>query len=90
MKRIVAIYRGHVQNVGFRANAVQQSGGLDLSGFVRNQSDGSVQMDVQGPAADVDTLLRRIQSSMSDNIDDVRIDPRDPKERDAGFCIRYA
>ena len=46
----IAVY---VQGVGFRMTAVAQARGLAFDGFVRNEADGSVQMDVEGVAADV-------------------------------------
>ncbi|HET9229776.1 MAG TPA: acylphosphatase [Vitreimonas sp.] len=49
--------RGHVQGVGFRMYVVRKARQLGLSGWVRNRLDGSVEADVQGPAAAVDALI---------------------------------
>ena len=48
MKRCRVRYEGCVQGVGFRVTAVRQSTGLNVHGFVRNEPDGSVLMDVEG------------------------------------------
>jgi acylphosphatase len=49
--------RGRVQGVGFRAWTVATARGLDLSGWVRNRRDGSVEMLAVGTAANVDALV---------------------------------
>ena len=87
-KRLGVTFLGHVQGVGFRVNAIQQAGGLDITGFVRNQPDGSVYLDAQGPSTDVDQLLQRIKRSMASQIDEVNIDERPPMPDRQGFVIR--
>lgn len=86
---MVVRYHGDVQGVGFRATAVQQAAGLRIDGFVRNEADGSVLMDAQGPPADVKELLRRIQAQMGHHIGESLIDRRDPLDDRQGFSIRY-
>ena len=43
----VHIY-GDVQGVGFRALAFKKAKELDIGGFVRNESDGSVYIEAEG------------------------------------------
>jgi acylphosphatase len=62
---------------------------LDVHGFVRNEPDGSVKMDVEGAVADVKELMRRIASAMSGYIDGTDIDERPPRGIDSGFRIQY-
>ena len=52
--------KGQVQGVGFRDWAVDEARGRGLSGWVRNRSDGSVEMLVAGPDATVQDLLRAL------------------------------
>lgn len=82
-------YRGDVQGVGFRANAIHQGRGLNLKGFVRNEPDGDVLLDVQGPETDLNELLRRIGCSMERKINETLIDERDPLPDREKFSIRY-
>lgn len=63
--------------------------GLDVHGYVRNEPDGSVLMDVEGSKRDVQELLSRIKDTMADRIDDVLIDDRDPRGSESGFSIQY-
>lgn len=74
--RYVVRFMGNVQGVGFRMTAVQQSRGLEVHGFVRNEPDGSVRMDVEGGQAAVKELLRRISDIMKTHLDDVQVDHR--------------
>ncbi|TWT50344.1 Acylphosphatase [Rubripirellula amarantea] len=89
VKRMVVRYRGNVQGVGFRMTAVAQSRGLAVHGFVMNEPNGDVLMDVEGSQEDLDTLIQRIKIQMEDRIDDAIIDQRDPLNRSDGFTIRY-
>lgn len=88
-KRVIYRYRGDVQGVGFRVNAIQQARGLAIVGFVRNESNGDVTMDVQGPPDDVNELAKRVGSSMSRKINDTLVDERDPLPDRDHFRIAY-
>jgi acylphosphatase len=52
------IISGRVQGVGFRAWFEETARALDLSGWVRNRSDGTVEALVAGDSAAVEELLR--------------------------------
>ena len=53
-KRIIFI--GRVQGVGFRFTAHSIARRCQLTGFVRNLPDGSVEMFAQGQAEDIESL----------------------------------
>ena len=50
--------KGAVQGVGFRDWAREEAVSRGLSGWVRNRSDGSVELMVSGPDAKVQDMLR--------------------------------
>lgn len=54
-KRIV--FHGRVQGVGFRYTAKYMAQSLGLTGWVRNEYDGTVQMEIQGREALINKLL---------------------------------
>ena len=56
-KRVRVIVRGYVQGVGFRANCARRADALGVTGWVRNQWDGSVEALFEGDAAAVDRLV---------------------------------
>ncbi len=87
--RNVIRYSGHVQGVGFRATTISVARGLDLHGFVRNEPDGSVLVDVDGSKAELKELVRRVKTAMSGRIDSTLIDEFPSLDRTNGFRITY-
>ena len=85
--RLLARYRGRVQGVGFRATVLFHANGLDINGFVRNESDGSVFVDADGSKADLQELIHRIKSRPAGSIDDCDVTWTDPLDRSSGFSI---
>ncbi len=51
------IFKGRVQGVGFRYTTQRAAGRYDLTGFVRNLSDGSVEALLQGTAPNIQACL---------------------------------
>ena len=56
-------FSGDVQGVGFRYHAMYSARNFNLTGWVANRSDGSVEMEVQGPEAAIDYMLRALQEN---------------------------
>jgi acylphosphatase len=56
-RRAHAIVTGLVQGVGYRASTAHEARALGLAGWVRNLPDGAVELEVEGPPADVAALL---------------------------------
>ena len=56
IRKYIQFY-GKVQGVGFRYHATYRAKFLGLTGWVRNCSDGSVEMEVQGKPELIDDLL---------------------------------
>ena len=75
-------FHGHVQGVGFRYQAQNAARQLGLTGWVRNEFDGSVSMEVQGQAEAIDRLVEFLGSNRWINIRemDTEILPVDEKE----------
>ena len=51
------VIEGRVQGVGFRYNTRRRARQLGLAGWVRNNSDGTVEVFCQGPAEKLDPFL---------------------------------
>ncbi len=56
-KRVHLIVSGRVQGVFFRAETQSQALRLNLKGWVRNMSDGRVEILIEGDEADVDRMM---------------------------------
>lgn len=54
-------FSGGVQGVGFRYTAKLLAEELNLVGWVRNQNDGTVLLEIEGGASRVDEFLRAVQ-----------------------------
>ncbi|HAT03063.1 MAG TPA: acylphosphatase [Oribacterium sp.] len=55
-------FYGRVQGVGFRFTAGYLARSLDLTGWVRNEYDGSVTMEVQGRSDAIEHFLNSLQT----------------------------
>lgn len=55
--RVRARVAGHVQGVWYRESCRREAERLGVAGWVRNQPDGSVELEAEGPRAAVDALL---------------------------------
>lgn len=60
LRRERLIFHGRVQGVGFRHCARMICARLSLSGWVRNEEDGTVLMELQGEPAAIEEFLSEI------------------------------
>ena len=86
-KRIV--FQGQVQGVGFRYTSLRIAGHYEVSGFVKNLPDGTVEMVAQGEKAEIDNCVSDIQDYFRGYIRDYTIleIPYNPSYMD--FRISY-
>lgn len=81
------VFSGRVQGVGFRYSAYYLARLLELTGWVRNEYDGTVMMEVQGRPEQIDRLLQKLQSDRLIRID--HISAKDlPLQEERTFCVR--
>jgi len=81
-------YEGRVQGVGFRWTTKRIARGFDVQGWVRNLSDGRVELYVHGEENEVREFLEAVkESELNANIrkEDIYSTPVDTKVR--GFEI---
>ena len=57
-----AVFEGRVQGVGFRYTVEKMANVLMLVGYVKNLSDGAVEVMAAGSKKQLDLLLRQIHS----------------------------
>lgn len=65
-------FYGRVQGVGFRYHATYRARELELTGWVRNEDDGSVEMEVQGDPDRINLLLLYLFKQRFIRIEDMK------------------
>lgn len=63
MQRILGVVKGRVQGVGFRYFTHNLAADHNLSGWVRNRSDGLVEFEIQGKDTEVDRFIERVKQA---------------------------
>ena len=83
MIRKHVVFTGFVQGVGFRWRARQAANLYGCTGWVRNEWDGGVTMEIQGSETEIDLVLRAINAGRYVEIDrmDIQTIEADPEER---------
>ena len=72
--RAFVIFTGTVQGVGFRYTTVNTARNFDVTGWVRNEADGTVKCVVEGEQAEIDRFIAAVQRAMSGHIAGTRIE----------------
>jgi len=82
-------FSGFVQGVGFRYEAKMLASQLDLAGWTRNGSDGTVTVEIEGSAACVDEFLRVMQTVPRFEITDIHAEDLPLAGNEATFKVLY-
>ncbi len=83
------IFKGRVQGVGFRYTAYHSACRYELTGFVRNLSDGSVEMFAQGDPDDLANCLDDIRDHFKGYIKETVANDSPDDPRYTSFVITY-
>ncbi len=62
MPQVHLVLSGRVQGVGFRYYALRAAQRLNLHGWVRNLSDGSVELEAEGPREALEAFASEMRS----------------------------
>lgn len=90
MERLHAVVHGRVQGVGFRDSTQQEAVDLQLTGWVRNQSDGTVHVVAEGEREQLDLLVAFLGRGPSvARVDSVDLDWQEATGEFARFDIRF-
>lgn len=80
--------QGRVQGVFFRASALREARRLGLTGFARNESDGSVYIEIQGDESAVRTFLTWArQGPGAARVDDLTHEAIPPVSDETDFSV---
>jgi acylphosphatase len=88
-RRVALVITGQVQGVFYRREAQREAVRLGLTGFVRNEEDGSVYAEAEGSSTAVGTFIRWCRRGPANaRVEDVRTEERVTLGGD-GFEVRY-
>jgi acylphosphatase len=81
-------YSGQVQGVGFRYTAQRLASRYAVAGYVRNRSDGRVELVAEGEAEEVDAFLGDVARQMAGYVENTSATDEAPGGLQ-GFHIRH-
>lgn len=82
-------FRGEVQGVGFRYRMTYLARGLSVTGWVRNEYDGSVSAELQGREEQIDRIIQKIVEDRHIYLNDMSRKRIELNEEERGFSVRY-
>ena len=83
------IFKGHVQGVGFRFTTHRIAQRYDLTGFVRNLPDGTVETLLEGAEEDIKDCISDIRESFSSHIKNAQAEETAPSGNYESFVITH-
>lgn len=80
-------FSGHVQGVGFRHQAFSIAKGFEITGYVKNLSDGRVELSIEGDKIEIHSYLDTLEEEMDVFITKVDKEEGESKKRFKHFSI---
>ena len=87
--RVSLCFYGRVQGVGFRYKLRYLAEKDSVTGWARNEYDGSVSTELQGLEEDIDKILQALYNDRYIEIDNIRRQKIPLNEEERRFGIRY-
>ncbi len=82
------VFHGRVQGVGFRYTAKYLAQSLELTGWARNEWDGTVTLEVQGREALINKLLAGLNHNRFISISWMDTEEIPLEENERGFSVK--
>ena len=82
-------FTGNVQGVGFRYRQTHLAQYYGVTGWVRNEYDGSVSAELQGLVGEIDQMIQQLKQDRYIDITGMDRQNMPPDEQENGFHIRY-
>ncbi|AGT30818.1 acylphosphatase [Geobacillus genomosp. 3] len=90
MKRVHVMVEGRVQGVGFRYFVQHEALKRQLTGWVKNNDDGTVEMEAQGHESALQLFLDTIEAgTMFAKVSHMHVEPRPVRPDETKFRIMY-
>lgn len=82
------VFTGRVQGVGFRYRVSYLARHYGVTGWVRNNYDGSVEAEMQGREEELDMIIQKLQQDTYIRIDWIVRDRMELETEERGFSVR--
>lgn len=82
-------FSGLVQGVGFRYEAQRIASQLDLVGWVKNQGDGSVTVEIEGKSNYIEAFLLAIEAVPRFDITEIQTEDLPLSQTETKFRVLY-
>lgn len=86
IRKLITV-NGFVQGVGFRYRTIHASELVGATGWVRNNPDGSVTMEIQGTEQQIDKVFQMIEQGTYVSIDNMTTKTIPVLEDERGFKV---
>ena len=83
------VFSGRVQHVGFRWRARQAAVKFGCTGWCRNNPDGTVSMEIQGPEAKINLTIVAIRCGRYIHVEHMEVLPLPVVPDETEFNSRY-
>lgn len=88
VRRFIRFY-GRVQSVGFRYYACKAADLYGATGWVRNEFDGTVSMEIQGSKEQIDSVLSSLEKGTYIKIMNTEVKELEPLSDERRFRVKY-
>ncbi|MBB5174677.1 acylphosphatase [Texcoconibacillus texcoconensis] len=89
LKRIHATVSGRVQGVGFRFFTQQIATEYHLTGWVRNCSDGTVELEAEGGPQNIKSFLEKVKKgTIAAKVEHINVNDIPVRNEEKGFNIK--
>jgi acylphosphatase len=88
VRKYIRFY-GWVQAVGFRWRAKTAAETYGATGWVRNEFDDSVSMEIQGTENQISDVIKAIERGTYIRIDRMEVKTLEPDPDERGFRVKY-
>lgn len=83
------VFTGRVQGVGFRYKVSRLAHHYKVTGWIRNNANGSVEAQLQGREEALDQIVQQLNQDAYIRIDWVTRERMEPDQEERGFSVRY-
>jgi len=83
------IFSGSVQGVGFRYRTANAANVVGITGWVRNEYDGTVMAEFQGTPSQFNEVIKMVEKGSFVQIEHIDVTDIPIEENEMGFTIRH-